>query len=47
VVVDDQDGIPRLRLSRDAEGKDLYATAAERAEVRVRELEAELAKLRR
>jgi Uma2 family endonuclease len=47
VVVDDHDGIPRLRLSRDAEGKDLYATAAERAEVRVRELEAELAKLRR
>jgi Uma2 family endonuclease len=47
VVVDDHDGIPRLRLSRDAEGKDLYPTAAERAEVRVRELEAELAKLRR
>ena len=46
VAVDDPDGIPRLRLSRDAEGKDLYPTAAERAEARVRELEAALAKSR-
>jgi hypothetical protein len=40
VVVDERDGIPRLRLSRDAEGKDLYPTSLER----VFQLEAELAR---
>lgn len=43
VVVDERDGIPRLRLSRDAEGKDLYPTSAER----VLQLQAELARRNR
>ena len=47
VVVIDAQGIPRLRLSRDAEGTDLYPTPTERAEAaeaRIRALEAELAR---
>ncbi|MGC4091748.1 MAG: Uma2 family endonuclease [Polyangiaceae bacterium] len=44
VVVRDSEGFAVLRLSRDTYGKDLYPTPAERAERRVRELEAELAR---
>jgi hypothetical protein len=42
VIVTDASLGPSLRLSRDKEGKELYATAAEAGEARVRELEAEL-----
>ncbi|HET9929443.1 MAG TPA: Uma2 family endonuclease [Polyangiaceae bacterium] len=47
VAIIDSHGVPRLRLSRDADGKDLYPTPTERAELaeaRIRELEAELAR---
>jgi Uma2 family endonuclease len=42
IVVSDPELGATLRLSRDAEGQDLYLTPAERAERRVAELEAEL-----
>jgi len=42
VIVDDAALGPTLRLSHDALGANLYLTASESAEARVRELEAEL-----
>lgn len=49
LAVVEEEGAPRLRITRDAEGKDWVPTAEERAlaaEARVRALEAELARLR-
>jgi hypothetical protein len=43
-VVEDVSLGPSLRLSRDAEGQQLYQTPQERAEAQVRELQAELAR---
>lgn len=44
VVVSGSKGIAQLRLSRDPQGLDMLPTSAERAEARVRELEAELSR---
>ena len=46
VIARDHDELPSVRIARNAERTELVPTRAERAEARVRELEAELARLK-